>query len=67
MINPLFAPVQDNFRQVMDGYSLRAFGKDLAKLSPEEIGKFMAAVSAALANKDVRAIIGNGQGLTASV
>lgn len=67
MKNPLFAPVRENFRQVMDAYSLRALGKDLEKLSSEEIGKFMTAVSAALAKKDVAAIIGNGQGSTAAV
>jgi hypothetical protein len=66
MKNPLFSPVRDSFRQVMDAYCMRAFGKDLAILSPEEIGKFMSAVSAALAKKDVAAIVGNGQGSTAS-
>jgi hypothetical protein len=59
MKNPLFARVQGSFRQIMDSYSTRSFGKELAKLSPEEIGKFMNAVAGALARKDVDAIIGD--------
>ncbi len=60
MKNPLFARVQGSFRQVMDSYSARSFGKALSRLSPEEIAKFMNAVADSLAKKDVDAIIGNG-------
>ncbi len=60
MKNPLFAGVQGSFRKIMDSYCTRSFGKELATLSAEEIGKFMNAVSGALAKKDVDAIIGNG-------